>query len=170
MPIAPTVGRKIWYRPFAAERCQGYESNDEPLDATVLKVWGPNMVNLLVFNEEGGRVASKTSVTLRDSYDDAVPGECGWPVVILAHAPAAVPGELVVTHQGDLPDGYTRVPGYERFEGSPPAPTLETEPPKNAPDLENVAVKAMLDGITDAGIPEPGAPGAPSRSSANKRK
>lgn len=78
MGIKPTVGRKVWYHPFLSERIASYQNSDQPLDATVVHVWSDNCVNLLVFNEEGGRLAGKTSVHLCDSYDQAGPGQAGW--------------------------------------------------------------------------------------------
>lgn len=54
--ITPTVGRKVWYRPSAFD-LQGPGAmvcvTGQPLDATVIAVWGDRMVNLLVVDTMG---------------------------------------------------------------------------------------------------------------------
>jgi hypothetical protein len=47
----PTVGRKVWYRPQASDLTGPVPmvmSGAEPLDATVIAVWGNRMINVLV--------------------------------------------------------------------------------------------------------------------------
>lgn len=49
--IKPTVGRKVWYRPSNPDQAglHGMKVNgDQPLDATIIAVWGDRMVNVLV--------------------------------------------------------------------------------------------------------------------------
>jgi hypothetical protein len=55
--MKPTVGRKVWYRPSkfdltgpGAMQIAGSldAGNSQPLDATVIAVWGDRMVNVLV--------------------------------------------------------------------------------------------------------------------------
>lgn len=69
--IAPTVSRKVWYRPSAFDLkgpggmvC----ATGQPLDATVIAVWGDRMVNLLVVDIMG-KVIPKLSVTLVQEGD-----------------------------------------------------------------------------------------------------
>ena len=75
--IKPTVGRKVWYRPSkfdmsgagamqAASAGPGGEM--QPLDATVIAVWGDRMVNLLVVDITG-KLYPKLSVTLLQEGD-----------------------------------------------------------------------------------------------------
>ena len=68
--IEPSVGRKVWYRPSAhdllgvgAMQVAGSHPNIQPLDATVLAVWGPRMVNVVVYDIYG-KPFTKTSCTL----------------------------------------------------------------------------------------------------------
>lgn len=58
--IKPTVGRKVWYRPCANDLkgpmviAGSLESgNSQPLDATIIAVWGDRMVNVLVTDTMG---------------------------------------------------------------------------------------------------------------------
>lgn len=61
--ITPTVGRKVWYRPsrhdmagICGMQVQAPHDNPaggQPLDATVIAVWGDRMVNLLVTDIAG---------------------------------------------------------------------------------------------------------------------
>jgi len=75
--INPTVGRKVWYRPSkfdtlgpGAMQLAGSldGGNAQPLDATVIAVWGDRMVNLLVVDITG-KLFPKLSVTLRQEGD-----------------------------------------------------------------------------------------------------
>jgi hypothetical protein len=57
--IKPTVGRKVWYRP-SAEDLRGPKpmtaiagEHAQPLDATIIAVWGDTCVNLLVIDMHG---------------------------------------------------------------------------------------------------------------------
>lgn len=54
--ITPTVGRKVWYRPSAWDKTGPVgmvAAGDQPLDATVIAVWGPRMINVLVTDTMG---------------------------------------------------------------------------------------------------------------------
>lgn len=49
--IKPTVGHKVWYRPSKSDQAGPLPmvaTQDQPLDATVIAVWGDRCVNLLV--------------------------------------------------------------------------------------------------------------------------
>lgn len=64
--IKPTVGRKVWYRPSSHDALGPIPmsfSHDQPLDATVIAVWGDRMVNVLVVDVYG-RLFPKLSVML----------------------------------------------------------------------------------------------------------
>lgn len=69
--IKPTVGRKVWYRPFGHHRTQlGVWNDEQPCDATVTYVWGDRMVNLHVIGPAGA-VHQFNSVTLLQAGDIA---------------------------------------------------------------------------------------------------
>lgn len=54
--ITPTVGRKVWYRPSEHDKVglgAMTVSSGQPLDATVIAVWGDRMVNVLVTDVVG---------------------------------------------------------------------------------------------------------------------
>lgn len=72
--IAPTVGRKVWYRPTLHDKAGPHAMTaygDQPLDATVLHVWSDRCVNLLIVDAKGG-LFPRTSVRLLQP-DDAPP-------------------------------------------------------------------------------------------------
>lgn len=72
--IIPTVGRIVWYRAGDAR------PETPPLAAIVAYVWSSRMVNLAVFDAEGGHFP-KTSVRLiQDGDSPAGWGEptCSW--------------------------------------------------------------------------------------------
>lgn len=74
--IKPTVGRKVWYRPSADDIAgtTGMEVNGkEPLDATVVAVWGDRLVNLAIFDIYA-KVHERRSVTLVQEGDDVPEG------------------------------------------------------------------------------------------------
>ena len=80
--ITPTIGRKVWYHTKGAlvlpdgtafcPVCYGVQ----PLDATVIYVWGDRMVNLDITDHEGNRFIAK-SVTLVQPGGEA-PNSCGY--------------------------------------------------------------------------------------------
>lgn len=70
--ITPTVGRKVWYRPstfdktgVGAMQC----ATGQPLDATILAVWGDRCINVLVLDVYG-KPFTKTSITLKQEGDE----------------------------------------------------------------------------------------------------
>lgn len=85
--IEPTIGRKVWYRhdgsgvldyPTQQWSYPTCINADKPMDATVVYVWGPNMVNLLV-TDHAGKSFALTSVTLRQPADPLPTGRyCEW--------------------------------------------------------------------------------------------
>jgi len=74
--IKPTVGRKVWYRPrgisFVQPNGSVFAPSDygaQPMDATVIYVWGDRMVNLDITDHAGNHFIA-TSVTLLQEGDD----------------------------------------------------------------------------------------------------
>lgn len=73
--ITPTVGRKVWYRPCANDligpipMCGSMAPGAQPLDATVIAVWGDRMVNVLV-TDSIGKQFPVLSVTLLQDGDE----------------------------------------------------------------------------------------------------
>lgn len=69
--IVPTIGRKVYFYDQAPERSsaqmQRYDDK-QPMDATVIYVWGPTCVNLRV-TDHAGVTHTRTSVPLRDPSD-----------------------------------------------------------------------------------------------------
>lgn len=81
--ISPTVGRKVWYRPNHLDLNVGTESTppmqasgDQPLDATVVAVWGDRCVNLVIFDSIGS-MFTRRSVALKQD-DDAITDGVGY--------------------------------------------------------------------------------------------
>lgn len=69
--IHPSVGRKVWYRPTLFDKAgvgAMQVAGDQPLDATVIAVWGDRMVNLLVI-DIAGKAFPKLSTTLLQDED-----------------------------------------------------------------------------------------------------
>lgn len=70
--ITPTIGRKVWFRPNGVTVFGGKSivviNQEQPLDATVVFVWGDRVVNLLVLDHEGN-AHQINSVTLRQPGD-----------------------------------------------------------------------------------------------------
>lgn len=49
--IKPTIGRKVWYWPSASDKTgpvSMQQQTGQPLDATIIAVWGDRVVNVLV--------------------------------------------------------------------------------------------------------------------------
>lgn len=70
--IKPTVGRKVWYRPSAYDQAGpgGMQvAGEQPLDATIVAVWGDRMVNLLVV-DASAKTHQRLSVTLKQGDDE----------------------------------------------------------------------------------------------------
>lgn len=87
--ITPTVGRKVWYRPSAWD-CTGpgamqtandpiHATGKQPLDATIIAVWGDRMVNVLVTDIVGKQFPA-TSVTLLQPGDAPSLDKDGKPI------------------------------------------------------------------------------------------
>jgi len=77
--MEPTVGRKVWYRPFKNELLSPYgmvTAGDQPLDATIVAVWGPRCVNLFVIDASGKAFACTSRTLLQD--DDPAPKDGGY--------------------------------------------------------------------------------------------
>lgn len=92
--IKPTVGRKVWYRPSKHDVVgpvpmmtagSVVHGTAEPLDATVIAVWGDKMINVLV-TDTMGRQFPVLSVTLlqpgdepaRDADGNIIGRYCEW--------------------------------------------------------------------------------------------
>lgn len=80
--IKPTVGRKVWFRPNGAMNLNGAYLNNhdasQPMDATIVCVWGDRMVNLVILDHDG-IPHQQRSVTLRQPEDPAPGGMyCEW--------------------------------------------------------------------------------------------
>lgn len=75
--IKPTVGRKVWFRPATDQLLSslnptGMATNgNQPLDATVIAVWGDRMVNLLVIDIVGKAFPVLSATLLQDG--DLIP-------------------------------------------------------------------------------------------------
>lgn len=80
--IKPTIGRKLWFweslAAFNSARAHNFDHDtlpvaEQPLDATVVAVWSPAMINLYVIDHNGtGR--AETSVQLIQEGDTPPPG------------------------------------------------------------------------------------------------
>lgn len=96
--MKPTIGRKVWFWLNGASiGAPGTKQPEEfrvgqPMDATIVCVWGHTMVNLSV-TDHGGTVHSIRSVPLRESSVAALPQGmyCEWKTYQLV--PADKPGE-----------------------------------------------------------------------------
>lgn len=79
--IPPTVGRKVWFRPNGAQTLNGATFENyasQPMDATIVCVWGERLVNLQVV-DHGGISHGLRSVTLIQPGDPAPAGfYCEW--------------------------------------------------------------------------------------------
>lgn len=77
--IKPTVGRVVLFTPSIHNQHIPHHDKTKPLAAMVVHVWGDRMVNLVVFDSNGGSGPS-TSVTLLQD-DDRKPEDgffCEW--------------------------------------------------------------------------------------------
>lgn len=84
--IKPTVGRKVWYRPckddliglgaMACSATQDEPAQGQPLDATIIAVWGDRMVNVLV-TDVMGKQFPVLSVDLLQAGDEPRKGVDG---------------------------------------------------------------------------------------------
>lgn len=70
--IHPSIGRKVWYRPFGHNRTElGVWDDTQACDATVTYVWNDRMVNLRVTGPSGAAKQYNSVTLLQD--DDALP-------------------------------------------------------------------------------------------------
>lgn len=72
--ITPTVGRKIWYRPAAYDLIglgAMTVAQDQPLDATVLAVWGDRCINAEVKDVTGKHFVKMSATLVQEG--DALP-------------------------------------------------------------------------------------------------
>lgn len=80
--IKPTVGRKVWYRPQASDMMGPspmISMPGEPLDATIVAVWGDRMVNVQVLDVYA-KAFTKMSVQLLQEGDVPPTGADGKPL------------------------------------------------------------------------------------------
>lgn len=92
--ISPSVGRKVWYRPSKNDLVGPQPmsvsgsveaGNAQPLDATVLAVWGDRCINVQVLDTQG-KAFTKSSAPLlqpgeetpKDAEGREVFGYCEW--------------------------------------------------------------------------------------------
>lgn len=84
--IKPAIGRKLWFYTGGSpvyDACSRQEiwpttMSDQPIDATVIYVWGDRLVNLDCTDHAGNRFVA-TSVTLVQEGDWTPPGNhCRW--------------------------------------------------------------------------------------------
>jgi hypothetical protein len=80
--IHPTVGRVVWFRPNGAQHIKYMTEHDTsvPMDAHIVYVWGPRMVNLVIF-DHNGLMYTRTSVDLVQEGDPIPPpgqAYCEW--------------------------------------------------------------------------------------------
>lgn len=87
--VTPTVGRKVWFRPNGSMQkmpCADgrvvlpeFCSIEQPMDATVIFVHGPRMVNLDITDHIGQRFVARSVTLLQDG--DCIPDTgfyCEW--------------------------------------------------------------------------------------------
>lgn len=104
--IKPTVGRKVWYRPSKYDLTgpvpmvmagpQDQPEVAQPLDATVIAVWGDRMINVLV-TDTMGRQFPVLSVDLlqpgdepkKDAEGKVIGRYCEWMPYQVGQAKAA---------------------------------------------------------------------------------
>jgi hypothetical protein len=100
--IKPTVGRKVWYRPSQGDKLGPIPmqaSTGQPLDATIIAVWGDRMINVLVTDIVGRQFPVLSCMLLQpgdtpltDLGGAPVGRYCEWmPYQVATAAPADVP-------------------------------------------------------------------------------
>lgn len=95
MPMdKPSVSRRVWYWPRESER--NYIDDGappQPFDAGIARVNLDGTINVSVINDLGYPMTPLQNVALRETPDQARPGECSWmPYQVkkaLADAPAS---------------------------------------------------------------------------------
>lgn len=80
--ITPTVGRKVWYRPGMSDLVGPIPMavlSGQPLDATIIAVWGDRVINALV-TDINGHQFGRRSIRLAQEGDDQAPvNAAGFP-------------------------------------------------------------------------------------------
>lgn len=86
--ITPSVGRKVWYRPCENDLKGPVPmavAKDQPLDATVIAVWGDRMVNVDVIDITGRHfpilscdLLQEDDEPKKDANGNAVGRYCEW--------------------------------------------------------------------------------------------
>lgn len=82
--MTPTVGRKVWYWPTDNEKAgtygmQQFGTPPQPLDATVLCVWGDRCVNLEVIDHNGKHFVRTSATLLQEGEVPPTNPETGRP-------------------------------------------------------------------------------------------
>ena len=77
--MVPTIGRVILYRPTQHDHEGGMQifGDDPVMDAHIVFVWNPDLVNLVVFDHNGHQ-HRRTSVPLLQEGDPKKGGYCEW--------------------------------------------------------------------------------------------
>lgn len=95
--IKPTVGRVVWFNPHPAEL---FAFSDQPLAALVTYVHSDTMVNVVVFDSNGG-VHAKTSIRLQQ--DEPLDAKGGNFVAWMPYQKAVATGKQAANvHAGDI--------------------------------------------------------------------
>ena len=81
--IKPTIGRKVWFQPNGINVIENrvvQEFADQPMDATVICVWGDRSVNLRVTDHAGftHRAASVALLQEDDEPPEVNTPYCMW--------------------------------------------------------------------------------------------
>lgn len=124
--MKPTVGRKVWYRPFGHDRTELKVWNDkQPCDATVTYVWHDRMVNLLVVGPTGAAYAKNSVQLLQEG--DPVPtllngGYAEWMPYQVGQAKAQAPVVTVAYTDGTTATGVLPLPAESPAQQESPAP------------------------------------------------
>jgi hypothetical protein len=73
--IVPTIGRKVWFWPVGTKNIA---DSTQPLDATVVYVHGPHLVNLAC-HDQNGQPFPAAHIPLRQPGEEAPAGPyCEW--------------------------------------------------------------------------------------------
>ena len=134
--IKPTVGRKVWFMPgnetqfTDAMGCPVKPKiiSGQPMDATIVYVWGDRMVNLLVVDHIGNPF-SLTSVTLVQESDAYIPANrhCVWMPYQKGQArkeASIVSGSPIAATQADLDRAVTSMTVAKGFSLDDDAPLV----------------------------------------------
>ena len=77
--ILPTVGRKVWFRRNGAYKEGMVElGSTTPMDATVVYVWEPDMVNLLVTDHVGNQFQINNVTLVTPDHPGVTHWYCEW--------------------------------------------------------------------------------------------